>query len=30
VTTGDVGVIVGTYASPGVEIQFDNFTIGNP
>jgi hypothetical protein len=27
---GDVGVIVGTYATPGVEIQFDNFTIANP
>jgi len=27
---GDVGVIVGTYATPGVEIQFDNFTISNP
>lgn len=28
--TGDVGVIVGTYGAPGVEIQFDNFTIANP
>jgi hypothetical protein len=28
--TGDVGVIVGTYAAPGVDIQFDNFTIANP
>jgi hypothetical protein len=28
--SGDVGVIVGTYATPGVEIQFDNFTIANP
>jgi hypothetical protein len=27
---GDVGVIVGTYATPGVEIQFDNFSIANP
>ena len=27
---GDVGVIVGTYATPGVEILFDNFTIANP
>ena len=29
-TTGDVGVIVGTYGTPGAEIQFDNFTITNP
>ena len=29
-TTGDVGVIVGTYSTAGVEIQFDNFTISNP
>lgn len=29
-TAGDVGVIVGTYAEPGAEIQFDNFTIANP
>jgi hypothetical protein len=28
--TGDVGVIVGTYSTPGVEIRFDNFTIANP
>ena len=28
--TGDVGVIVGTYSTAGVEIQFDNFTIANP
>ena len=27
---GDVGVIVGTYATPGVEILFDNFSIANP
>jgi hypothetical protein len=30
VAAGDVGVIVGTYAGPGVEIDFDNFTISNP
>ena len=28
--SGDVGVIVGTYATPGVEILFDNFSIANP
>jgi hypothetical protein len=28
--TGDVGVIVGTYDAPGVDIRFDNFTIANP
>ena len=28
--SGDVGVIVGSYAAPGVDIQFDNFTIANP
>jgi hypothetical protein len=28
--TGDVGVIVGTYDTPGAEIQFDNFTVANP
>jgi hypothetical protein len=30
VAAGDVGVIVGTYAGPGAEIDFDNFTISNP
>jgi hypothetical protein len=28
--TGDVGVIVGTYAAPGVDVRFDNFAIANP
>jgi hypothetical protein len=29
-TSGDIGVIAGTYAEPGVEIEFDNFTVANP
>jgi len=28
--TGDVGVIVGSYDVPGVEVRFDNFSITNP
>ena len=30
VSTGDVGVIVGTYGTPGVEVLFDNFTVSRP
>jgi len=30
VSTGDVGVIVGSYGTPGVEVLFDNFTVSNP
>jgi catechol 2,3-dioxygenase-like lactoylglutathione lyase family enzyme len=28
--SGDVGVIVGTYAEPGVDVRFDNFNILQP
>lgn len=27
---GDVGLLAGTYAEPGVEIRFDNFSVVNP
>lgn len=29
-TTGDVGLIAGTYDLPGVEIEFDDFVVANP
>ncbi len=29
-TSGDVGVIVGTYAEPGAKIRFDNFAVIQP
>lgn len=29
-TRGDVGLIAGTYASPGVVVSFDNFSVRNP